>query len=91
MKTIQGKRATIVIGGQSIKKSGYLNKIESYLREAGFATQLIEGVEPDPSVTTVQNGANMMEDFQPDWIIAVGGGSPIDAAKVMWTFMNIQS
>ncbi|MBJ7949936.1 MULTISPECIES: iron-containing alcohol dehydrogenase [Bacillus cereus group] len=86
LKTIQGKRATIVIGGQSIKKSGYLNKIESYLREAGFATQLIEGVEPDPSVTTVQNGANMMEDFQPDWIIAVGGGSPIDAAKVMWTF-----
>ncbi|PFF88521.1 butanol dehydrogenase [Bacillus cereus] len=86
LKTIQGKRATIVIGGQSIKKSGYLNKIESYLREAGFATQLIEGVEPDPSVTTVQNGANMMADFQPDWIIAVGGGSPIDAAKVMWTF-----
>ncbi|EXX84813.1 iron-containing alcohol dehydrogenase [Paenibacillus darwinianus] len=86
LKSIQGKRASIVIGGQSIKKSGYLDKIESYLKEAGFETQRIEGVETDPSVQTVQNGAKLMEKFQPDWIIAVGGGSPIDAAKVMWTF-----
>ncbi|MFC3345773.1 iron-containing alcohol dehydrogenase [Paenibacillus abyssi] len=86
LKSIQGKKASIVIGGQSIKESGYLQKIESYLAEAGFETQLIEGVEPDPSVQTVHNGAQLMEQFQPDWIIAVGGGSPIDAAKVMWTF-----
>ena len=46
--------------------------------------QLIEGVEPDPSVTTVMNGAQKMLEFQPDWIIAMGGGSPIDAAKAMW-------
>ncbi|MDQ0242502.1 alcohol dehydrogenase class IV [Bacillus fengqiuensis] len=84
LKTLEGKKATIVIGGQSIKKSGYLNKIESYLQEAGFETQLIEGVENDPSVQTVQNGAKTMEEFQPDWIIGVGGGSPIDAAKAMW-------
>ncbi|MGZ7148858.1 iron-containing alcohol dehydrogenase [Bacillus sp. BC08] len=86
LKSIQGQRASIVIGGQSIKKSGYLNKIESYLQEAGLEIQLIEGVEPDPSIQTVRNGAKLMEEFQPDWIIAVGGGSPIDAAKVMWTF-----
>jgi alcohol dehydrogenase class IV len=86
LKSIQGKRASIVIGGQSIKKSGYLDKIESYLREAGFETRLIEGVETDPSVKTVQDGAKKMQEFGPDWIIAVGGGSPIDAAKVMWTF-----
>ncbi|WP_424767247.1 iron-containing alcohol dehydrogenase [Paenibacillus sp. sgz302251] len=84
LKTLEGNKAMIVIGGQSIKKSGYLNKIESYLQEAGFETQLYEGVENDPSVTTVQNGARAMEQFQPDWIIAVGGGSPIDAAKAMW-------
>ncbi|MDQ0217749.1 iron-containing alcohol dehydrogenase [Peribacillus cavernae] len=86
LKTIQGKKATIVIGGQSIKKSGYLDKIDSYLREAGFETQLIEGVENDPSFKTAQNGAKKMEEFQPDWIIAAGGGSPIDAAKLMWIF-----
>ncbi|WP_283650754.1 iron-containing alcohol dehydrogenase [Ileibacterium valens] len=48
--------------------------------------QLIEGVEPDPSVETVMKGAAMMREFEPDWIVAVGGGSPIDAAKAMWAF-----
>ncbi|PLT31946.1 iron-containing alcohol dehydrogenase [Bacillus sp. V5-8f] len=86
LKSLEGKRATIVIGGQSIKKSGYLDKIESHLREAGIETQLIEGVENDPSIKTAQNGGKKMEEFQPDWIIAAGGGSPLDAAKLMWIF-----
>ncbi|TWI59264.1 iron-containing alcohol dehydrogenase [Halalkalibacter nanhaiisediminis] len=84
LKSLEGKKATIVIGGESIKKSGYLDQIDSYLKEAGFETQLIEGVENDPSATTVLNGAKKMQEFQPDWIIGVGGGSPIDAAKAMW-------
>lgn len=84
LKTIKGKKATIVVGGQSIKKSGYLDKTESYLREAGFETQLIEGIEPDPSIKAAQEGAKKVQEFQPDWIISVGGGSPIDAAKLMW-------
>lgn len=46
--------------------------------------ELIEGIEPDPSVETVMKGAAKMQEFQPDWIIAMGGGSPIDAAKAMW-------
>ena len=46
--------------------------------------ELFEGIEPDPSVETVMKGAAAMDKFQPDWIIAVGGGSPIDAAKAMW-------
>ncbi|RFU63110.1 iron-containing alcohol dehydrogenase [Peribacillus glennii] len=86
LKSLEGKKATIVIGGQSIKKSGYLDKIESHLREAGIETQIIEGVENDPSITTAQNGGKKMEEFQPDWIIAAGGGSPLDAAKLMWIF-----
>ena len=48
--------------------------------------QLFEGVEPDPSVETVMKGAAAMQEFQPDWIVAMGGGSPIDAAKAMWAF-----
>jgi alcohol dehydrogenase class IV len=86
LKTIEGKRATIVIGGQSIKQSGYLDKVQSYLQEAGFETQLIEGIESDPTIKVAQDGAKLMEQFQPDWIISVGGGSPIDAAKMMWIF-----
>ncbi|EDS78083.1 NADPH-dependent butanol dehydrogenase [Clostridium botulinum C str. Eklund] len=86
LKTIKGKRAVIVIGGGSIKRSGFLDKIEGYLKEANIETRLIEGVEPDPSVETVMNGAKVMREFNPDLIIGIGGGSPIDAAKAMWIF-----
>ncbi len=86
LKTLKGKRAVIVVGGGSMKKFGFLEKVENYLKEAGIETKLIEGVEPDPSVETVMNGAAVMRDFKPDWIIAMGGGSPIDAAKAMWIF-----
>ncbi len=86
LKNLKGKKATIVIGGGSIKKGGTLDRITSYLQEAGMETQLIEGVENDPSVATVLAGAKKMTDFQPDWIVGVGGGSPIDAAKAMWIF-----
>ena len=48
--------------------------------------ELFENVEPDPSVDTVMRGAEKMREFQPDWIVAMGGGSPIDAAKAMWAF-----
>lgn len=86
LKTLKGKRAVIVVGGGSMKRFGFLDKVESYLKEAGIEVKLIEGVEPDPSVETVMNGAAVMRDFEPDWIVAMGGGSPIDAAKAMWIF-----
>jgi alcohol dehydrogenase class IV len=84
LKKFDGKKAILCIGGGSIKRSGALDKVESYLKEAGLETRVIEGIESDPSVTTVMDGAQVMEEFQPDWIIAIGGGSPIDAAKAMW-------
>ena len=84
LKGLKGKKAVICIGGGSIKKNGHLDVIEANLKEAGFETKLIEGIESDPSVDTVIAGAKVMEEFGPDWIIAVGGGSPIDAAKAMW-------
>ena len=86
LKTLKGKKAVVVVGGGSMKRFGFLDKVESYLKEAGLEVKLIEGVEPDPSVETVMNGAAVMRDFEPDWIIAMGGGSPIDAAKAMWIF-----
>ena len=86
LKTIKGKRAIIVTGGSSMQKFGFLDKVENYLKEAGIETKRIEGVEPDPSVETVMNGAALMREFEPDWIISIGGGSPIDAAKAMWIF-----
>ncbi len=84
LKNLKGSKAVIVVGGSAMKKNGFLQKAESYLKEAGMEVKIIEGVEPDPSVTTVMNGAAVMAEFQPDWIVAMGGGSPIDAAKAMW-------
>lgn len=84
LKNLKGKKAIICIGGGSMKRGGFLQKVEEYLKEAGMETQLFEGIESDPSVETVMKGAQAMIDFEPDWIIALGGGSPIDAAKAMW-------
>lgn len=86
LKNLDGKKAIIVVGGGSMKKFGFLDKVTANLKEAGIETQLFEGVEPDPSVETVLKGAKAMQEFQPDWIISIGGGSPIDAAKAMWAF-----
>ena len=84
LKTFTGKRAVICVGGGSMKRFGFLDKAIAYLQEAGMEVKVIDGIEPDPSVETVMNGAAVMREFQPDWIVAIGGGSPIDAAKAMW-------
>mgnify|MGYP000359462869 CR=1 FL=1 len=86
LKTLDGKRAFVVVGGGSMKRFGFLDKVCDNLKAAGMEVQLFEGVEPDPSVETVMKGAEAMRQFQPDWIVAIGGGSPIDAAKAMWAF-----
>jgi len=86
LKDLSGKRAIVVVGGGSMKRFGFLDKAVNYLKEAGMEVALFENVEPDPSVETVMKGAQKMKDFEPDWIVAMGGGSPIDAAKAMWAF-----
>ena len=84
LKTLEGKKAIICVGGGSMKRNGFLQKAEDYLKEAGMEVKLFEGIESDPSVDTVMKGAKVMEEYGPDWIVAIGGGSPIDAAKAMW-------
>ena len=86
LTTFKGERAVLVLGGGSMKRGGFVDRVVDYLKQAGIETTLIEGVEPDPSVETVMKGAATMREVQPDWIIAMGGGSPIDAAKAMWVF-----
>ena len=84
LKTLKGKKAIICVGGGSMKRFGFLQRAEDYLKEAGMEVKLFEGIESDPSVETVMKGAAVMTEFEPDWIVAIGGGSPIDAAKAMW-------
>ena len=86
LKNLKGERAIIVVGGGSMKKFGFLDRAVEYLKDAGMEVKVFEGVEPDPSVETVMKGAQVMREFNPDWIVSMGGGSPIDAAKAMWAF-----
>lgn len=86
LKNLSGNRAILVVGGGSMRRFGFLDRAVDYLKEAGMEVKLFENVEPDPSVETVMRGAEMMREFEPDWIISMGGGSPIDAAKAMWAF-----
>lgn len=80
------KKAFVVTSGDFLEKQGYLKEITDYLEKGGFSWQVFDQVEPDPSIDTVNKGASLMKVFEPDWIIAVGGGSVMDAAKAMWVF-----
>lgn len=86
LKNLKGRKAILVVGGGSMKRFGFLDRAVDYLKEAGMEVALFENVEPDPSVETVMKGAKLMQEFEPDWIVSMGGGSPIDAAKAMWAF-----
>ena len=77
-----------IVTDQGMVKLGYVDKVLYYLRkrEKYVHSQIFADVESDPSFDTIKKGVEMMNNFQPDVIIAIGGGSPIDAAKGMWLF-----
>ena len=76
-----GKKALIVIGGGSVKRIGALAKVESSLKAAGIATVLFEGIEPNPRHTTVNKAGRIAHDEKVNFIVALGGGSVMDASK----------
>lgn len=86
LKSVKGTKAMLVIGSQRLVKDGTVPKIQELLKEASIETSVFSGIENDPSVSTVMRGVEAMNQFNPDLIIGVGGGSPIDAAKAMWIF-----
>ena len=87
LKNLKGyKKAIIVTGGSSMKKNGFLSNCEKILKDTGLKVLIFDGVEPDPSIETVYKGAEAMRNFNPDVIVALGGGSALDAAKAMWVF-----
>ncbi|MER6185870.1 bifunctional acetaldehyde-CoA/alcohol dehydrogenase [Streptomyces sp. NPDC001652] len=78
-------RVTIVTDA-TMTRLGFVDRVDRVLkrRTEPVTLQIIDNVEPEPSIDSVQRGARLMRDFRPDTIIALGGGSPMDAAKVMW-------
>jgi len=86
LKSVKGTKAMLVIGSQRLINDGTVPKIQELLKQANIETSIFSGVENDPSVKTVMSGVLAMNNFNPDIIIGIGGGSPIDAAKAMWIF-----
>lgn len=86
LESLKGTKAFIVYGSKRLEENGVIGKIQTCLKKANIESMTFSGVEHDPSVATVREGARQMREFQPDVIIGIGGGSPIDAAKAMWIF-----
>lgn len=83
LTSIAGSRAFIVTDA-NIVRLGYVDLVGQKLEKAGLAYKVFSEVEPDPSLETVQRGAEQMRTYEPDWIVGLGGGSALDAAKAMW-------
>ena len=86
LKEVKGKKAIIVIGSERLINNGTVPKVQANLKEAGVESIVYSGVENDPTVAVVEAGVAKMNEYNPDLIVAIGGGSPIDAAKAMWIF-----
>ena len=86
LKSVKVERAFIVTGGQAMERSGVIGRIEAILAAAGCVTFIYGGIGKNPDTQAVLRGVDKMREFAPDLLIAVGGGSPIDAAKVMGLF-----
>jgi alcohol dehydrogenase class IV len=80
---LEGRRALIVTDA-TLVQLGIVEKVLVHLKNARLEVRVFDEVEPDPSVATVLRGAEVARAFEPDWIIGLGGGSPMDAAKAIW-------
>jgi alcohol dehydrogenase class IV len=80
---LEGQRA-LIITDAVLFELGIVDKVKAHLDKAGIEIHIFDGVEPDPTVQIVRQGVEVAQEFEPDWIIGLGGGSPIDAAKAIW-------
>lgn len=83
LATIEGRKAFIVTDA-NIVRLGFVDMVGEKLDAAGLQYRVFAEVEPDPCLETVKRGAELMRQYEPDWIVALGGGSSMDAAKAMW-------
>lgn len=74
----------LIVTDTTLLELGLVDRVRSHLHTAGMETHVFDAVEPEPSVQTVQRGRDVAEEVAPDWIVGLGGGSPMDAAKAIW-------
>ncbi|MDR1204412.1 MAG: bifunctional acetaldehyde-CoA/alcohol dehydrogenase [Peptococcaceae bacterium] len=84
LKTVLGKKRVFVVTDTFLYHNGYTKPVTDQLSDMGLAYQVFFNVEPDPTLACAREGAKQMAAFEPDAVIALGGGSAIDAAKIMW-------
>ncbi|MGN1114205.1 MAG: bifunctional acetaldehyde-CoA/alcohol dehydrogenase [Oscillospiraceae bacterium] len=84
LKTVMGKKRAFIVTDQFLGKNGYTKPITDKLDEMGIVHETFCDVAPDPTLGCVQEGVKILRDFEPDVIIALGGGSAMDAGKIMW-------
>ena len=84
LKDVYAKKKVFIVTDTFLYKNGYVKPVEAALDEMGIQHTCFYNVAPDPTLATATQGAEAMRSFEPDAIIALGGGSPMDAAKIMW-------
>ena len=84
LKDVDPRKKVFIVTDTFLYQSGFTAKITKLLDEMGISHMTFFNVTPDPTIACAKEGLKMLNDFKPDCIIAVGGGSPIDAAKIMW-------
>ncbi|GAA4066881.1 bifunctional acetaldehyde-CoA/alcohol dehydrogenase [Amphibacillus indicireducens] len=84
LKSVQNKKRAFIVTDKFLFENGFTDGLTKKLDEMGISHTTFFDVEADPTLASVTKGAKAMQDFQPDTIIAIGGGSPMDAAKIMW-------
>ena len=84
LKTVLGRKRAFIVTDGFLYDNGYTRPVEKKLEELGILYTTFRDVEPDPTLACARSGASQMASFRPDVIIAIGGGSPMDAAKIMW-------
>lgn len=84
LRELCGRKKALIITDKPLFQLGYTKKITDVLEEMGIAFQIFSEVAPDPDTDTVNRALVMARNFEPDAIIALGGGSPMDAAKIVW-------
>ncbi len=87
LEELRGQRAFVITDAQ-LRRLGLVRQVEEHLRRAGMEVHVFDMVEPNPTVDLVRIGADVIRAFNPDWIVAVGGGSVIDAAKAIWVLFE---
>jgi alcohol dehydrogenase class IV len=81
-----GRRAAIVSDDEAMERLGFLEKAVVYLNEAGMETQVVARVAREPNTEAIDAARPAVAEFEPDWIVGLGGGSVLDSAKALWVF-----